>query len=165
MIVITIKCYITHPNKEFWHIISVLFISLMCHTPFVIKATRAQFNNLTMKYTPIIRGRCVQLILSERVLARWHVHGIVPVHRHGHWNVQQSGHILHRRFVCCRPGGCRGDTEQVVAQWWRLVALMKTLDLLHWRMRAVLHRYTAMAIKKACDGGAFVCCRRLFCLA
>jgi hypothetical protein len=37
----------------------------------VIRATQALFNNLTMKYTPKIRGRDVQLMLSERVLARW----------------------------------------------------------------------------------------------
>ena len=65
--------------------------------------------------------------------------GIVPAHRHCHQNGQQSGHILHRRFVFCHPGGRRGDTEQVVAQWWRLVAFMKALDLLHWGMLAVLH--------------------------
>jgi hypothetical protein len=28
-------------------------------------------NNLTMKYTPNIRGRCVQWMLLERVLAQW----------------------------------------------------------------------------------------------
>ena len=43
-------------------------------------------------------------------------HGIVPSHRPGHQNGQQSGHILHRCFVCCHPGGRRGNTEQVVAQ-------------------------------------------------
>ncbi len=43
------------------------------------------------------------------------VHGIVPPHHDGHQNGQKIGHILHRRFVCCRPGGRRGDTEQVVA--------------------------------------------------
>jgi hypothetical protein len=30
--------------------------------------------------------------------------GIVPAHRHGHRNGQQSGHILHFRFVFCHPG-------------------------------------------------------------
>jgi hypothetical protein len=41
---------------------------------------------------------------------------------------------------------------------------MKALDLLHRAMNAVLHRRTTMAIEMACKGGAFVCCRRLFCL-
>ena len=41
-----------------------------------------------------------------------HVRGIVPAHCHGHQNGQQSGHILHRCFVFCHPGGCRGDTER-----------------------------------------------------
>jgi len=51
------------------------------------------------------------------------VHSIVPAHCHGHQNIQQSGHILHRRFVLCHPGGRRGNTERVVARWRRLVAL------------------------------------------
>jgi len=62
--------------------------------------------------------------------------GIVPVHRHGHRNDQQSGFILHRRTVCCRPGCRRGNTERVVARWRRLVASIKALDLLHRVMRA-----------------------------
>jgi len=37
---------------------------------------------------------------------------IVPPHRDDHQNGHQSGYIMHRRFVCCRPGGRRGDTEQ-----------------------------------------------------
>ncbi len=91
--------------------------------------------------------------------------GIVTVHCHGHQNGQQSGHILHLRFVCCCPGGNRGNMEWVVAQWRQLVAFMKALDLFHWAMNAVLHRRTAIAIKMACNGGAFVRCHRLFCLA
>jgi hypothetical protein len=78
---------------------------------------------------------------------------------------QQSGHISHLRFVCCRLGGRRGDTERVVARWRHLVAYMKALDLVHPLMNAILHRRTAMAIEMACDGGAFVHCHRLFCLA
>jgi len=58
--------------------------------------------------------------------------GIVLAHRHGHQNGEQSGHILHGRFVFCRPGVHRGDTEQVVARWRHLVAFVKALDLLHW---------------------------------
>jgi len=89
---------------------------------------------------------------------------IVPAHRQGHRNGQQSGHILHRRFIFCCPGGRRGDTEQVVARWRRLVAFMKALDLLYQAMCAVSHHRTAMAIKMASNGGTFVCCGRIFCL-
>ena len=90
------------------------------------------------------------------------VRGIVPPHRHGHRNGQQSGYMLHRRFVCCRPGGRRGNTERVVNQWQRPVASGKALVMLHRAMRFVPHRHTAMAIKMARDGGAFVRRRRLF---
>jgi len=38
--------------------------------------------------------------------------GIVPAHRHGHRNGQQSGQILHFHFVCCRPGGRWGDSAK-----------------------------------------------------
>jgi len=91
--------------------------------------------------------------------------GIVPPHRHGHRNSQQSWFILHRRTFCCRPGGRRGNTERLVARWRRLVASIKALDLLHRLMRAVSHHRTAMAIEIASDGGAFVRRRHLFRLA
>ncbi len=55
-------------------------------------------------------------------------------------------------FVCC-PGSRWGNTEQVVTQWWRLVASGVALDMLHWAMRFVLHRRTAIAIKMANVGG------------
>jgi hypothetical protein len=64
----------------------------------------------------------------------------------------------------CRPGGHRGDTKRVVAQWRRPVASGKALVMLHWVMRSVLHRRTDMAIEMARDGGAFVRRRRLFLL-
>ena len=87
---------------------------------------------------------------------------IVPSHCHGHRNGQKSGYMLHRRNVCCHPGGRRGNTEQVGARWWCLVAFIKALDLLHRAMRAVLQYCTAMAIEIASDRGAFVRHRRLF---
>jgi hypothetical protein len=40
----------------------------------------------------------------------------------------------------------------------------EALVMLHRVMNAILHHRTAMAIKMACDGGAFVRCCRLFCL-
>jgi len=89
-------------------------------------------------------------------------HGIVPPHRDGHQNGQQSGYILHYCCVDCSPGGRRGNTERVVAQWRRSVASGEALVMLHWEMRSVLYRRTAMAIKMAHDGGTFVRRRRLF---
>jgi hypothetical protein len=56
-------------------------------------------------------------------------------------------------FACC-PGGRWGDTEQVVAQCRRPVASRVALDMLHWAMRFVLHRRTAMAIEMANNGGS-----------
>jgi hypothetical protein len=41
---------------------------------------------------------------------------------------------------------------------------LKSLDLFHRAMNAVLHRCTAMAIEMASNGGTFVRCRRVFCL-
>ena len=61
-----------------------------------------------------------------------------------------------------KTGGHRGNTERVVARWWRLVASIKALDLLHRAIRAVLHHRTAVAIEKASDRGAFVRRRHLF---
>ena len=75
--------------------------------------------------------------------------GIVPPHRHGHQNDQQRGGHFAHRCVDCRPGGCRGSTERVVARWQSLVGFMKALDHLHQAMRSVSHWRTAMAIKMA----------------
>ena len=57
---------------------------------------------------------------------------------------------------CCCPGGCRGNTEQVFAQWRHPVASGEALVMLHREMRSVWHWRTAMAIKMTHDGGAFV---------
>ena len=70
--------------------------------------------------------------------------------------------MLHRHFVCCRPGSCLGNTEQVVAQWRSLGASGEALVMLHRAMRSVFHRRTDMAIEMARDGGAFIRRRRLF---
>jgi hypothetical protein len=86
--------------------------------------------------------------------------GIVPPHRNHHQNGHQSGYILHYRCVDCRPGGCRGGTEQVVARWRRSVASGEALVMLHREVCSVLHRRTAMAIKMARDGGTFIRRRR-----
>ena len=93
------------------------------------------------------------------------VRGIVPAHRHGHQNCQQSGHIVHLCFVYCRPGSRRGDTEPVVARWQRPVASGVAMDMLHREMPHLPLQLLRTAIEMACDGGAFVRRRRLFCLA
>ncbi len=66
-------------------------------------------------------------------------------------------------FACC-PGGCRGNTEQVIAQWCHTEASSIALNMLHWAIRAALHPRIHMAIKMAHDGGTFLCCCCLFCL-
>jgi len=91
--------------------------------------------------------------------------GIIPPHYDGHQNGHQSEYILHRCFVCCRPGGRRGDTERVVARWRRPVASGVALDMLHQAMPHVLLQSLTMAIKMFHRGGAFVHRRRLFRLA
>ena len=73
--------------------------------------------------------------------------GIIPLHRDGHQNGQQSGYMFHYRCVDCHPGGRRGDTEQVVARWRRPAASGEALVMLHRSMRSVSHWRTAMAIK------------------
>jgi hypothetical protein len=76
---------------------------------------------------------------------------IVLPHRDGHRSGQQSGYMLHYCCVDCHPGGCRGDTERVVAQWRRPVASSEALVMLHQAMHSVLHWRTTMAIKMALD--------------
>jgi hypothetical protein len=72
------------------------------------------------------------------------------------------GQFFCRRFVCCCPGSRWGNTEQVVARWRRPVASGVALDMPHWAMLSVLLQRTAMAIKMANNGGAFVCYHQSF---
>jgi hypothetical protein len=76
----------------------------------------------------------------------------------------KAGPIFHRCFVCCHPGGCRGNTEQVVNRWRHLVASGVALDMPDRATLSVLLQPTRMAMETAYDGGAFVFCRCLFCL-
>jgi hypothetical protein len=46
----------------------------------------------------------------------------------------------------------------ILAQWWRPVASIKALDLLHWAMHAVLYWRTAAAINMTTFLGVFVDC-------
>ncbi len=57
-------------------------------------------------------------------------------------------------FVCCYPGGHRGNTEWVVAQWQSPEASGIALYMLLWAMHLVLHRRTTMGIKMAGRWGA-----------
>jgi hypothetical protein len=58
----------------------------------------------------------------------------------------------------------QGDTGQILAQWWRMMASRVALDLPAWVMCLVLYRLIRMTIKMASKVGAFVHCRRFFCL-
>jgi hypothetical protein len=60
-------------------------------------------------------------------------------------------------FVCCHPGGCWGDAEQVVARWQHPVASGLALGMLHHAMPSALLRRTTMTIKMANDGGTILC--------
>ncbi len=75
------------------------------------------------------------------------------------------GVFNHCCVVDCRRGIRGSDREQVVTRWRRPVAFDMTLDILHWEMPHELLQCLCMAIKMAYNGGAFVCCRCLFCLA
>ena len=129
----------------------------MCHTNIVIRATQALFQQFDHEIYPQNRGMHVQLMSIRAsacpmaVFSGFYESPGAPAHRHNHQNGQQSGHILHRCFVCCGPGGRRGDTEQVVARWQHPVASGIALDMLHWAMPSVSHHRTTMAIKMACD--------------
>ena len=108
--------------------------------------------------------------LSEQVLAQWwhpvaSSEALDPLHRAMHA-------VSYRRiamaietasfvgvfvdcclFACC-PGGCWGDTEQVVTRCRHPVASGVALGMLHQAMHFVLHRCTAMAMKMAGGQGA-----------
>jgi len=88
--------------------------------------------------------------------------GIVPPHRNDHRNGHQSGYIIYRCFVCCRPGGRQGDTERVFTRWRRPMASGVALDMLHRAMPHVSLQCLTMAINMVCRGVTFVCHRHLF---
>jgi hypothetical protein len=49
----------------------------------------------------------------------------------------------------------RGDTGQILAQWWHQVASKVVLDLVYWAMRLAPYHLICMAIKMASTGGAY----------
>ena len=87
------------------------------------------------------------------------VHRIVLLHRDDHRNGHQSGHIIH----CCLFAIALAAAG--VMQSGRPVASSVALDMLHRVMTHASLQCLTMAIEMACNGGAFVCRRRLFCLA
>ncbi len=75
------------------------------------------------------------------------------------------GAFCHCCFVCCRPGGSWGDTEQVVAWWHCPVASSKALDILQWSMHTALHpSCLCMVVKMAHIQSTFVHHCPLFCI-
>ena len=69
---------------------------------------------------------------------------------------RKVGIFFHRCVVDCRPGVCRSDTEQKVTRWRHPMASDMALDILLWAMLHELLQCLRMAIKMACNGGAFV---------
>ena len=66
----------------------------------------------------------------------------------------------------CRHGSRRGNTEQVVVRWRRLVAFMKAMDLLHWIGQCAryctiaspwLSKWPAMEVHLFVVAASFVC--------
>ena len=111
------------------------------------------------------QGRLDQLQLSAAILAQWQ--RLVASNKALNLLYQAMRAVLYQRtvtaikmaslfgtffcrcFVCCCPGSCRGNTEQVVAQWRCSVAFGVALDMPHWVMLSVLLMHTAVAIKTA----------------
>jgi hypothetical protein len=60
-----------------------------------------------------------------------------------------KGAFVHFCFVCCCPGSCWGNTEQVVTQWQCPVASGIALDMMHQAMSFALHRPSARPSKLA----------------
>jgi hypothetical protein len=114
-----------------------------------------------------------RLQLSAAILARWR-HPVASTKALDllHWKMCavlyrrtaavikiaiKVGAFFHSCFVCCRPGGCRGNTEQVLARWRHPEASSIALVMLHQAIQEALHPCIRMAIKMACNRGAFVC--------
>jgi hypothetical protein len=122
-----------------------------------------------MKILEKNQGRLDQLQLSATILAQWRhlvasnkalnllYQGMCAVlYRRTAAAIKMAsllGTFFHQCFVCCCPGSRWGDTEQVVARWRHPVASRVALDMLHWAMRFLSHRQTAMAIELANDRG------------
>ncbi len=170
-------CQVDPPNKLYTHLSWALLFCLICHTP--IKNWGLSVDPwpfpmvLTMKNIKKNHRSHVLFMLLDIILARWRR----PVASSKALDLLHCAmcEVTYRRiamaiktasfvgvfvdcclFACC-PGGCWGNTEQVVAQCRRPVASGVALDMLHWVMRFVLHRWTAVAIKTANNGGTCWC--------
>jgi hypothetical protein len=125
-------------------VLLVSLVSLICHTPFVIKGQHVNWSSFSQRNVRNNRSWCVPFIISEQMLVQWWrlvaymkatnlLHrakrAIVPPHCDGHQYGQQRWYILHRCFVDCCHGGRWGNTEQVVAQWQRPVASDVAVDM------------------------------------
>jgi hypothetical protein len=71
-------------------------------------------------------------------------------------SIKMASNVVHRRCFAWFSGGCRGNTEQVVAQWRYLEASGVAQDMLHRAMHSVLHRCTAMASEIASGRGTSI---------
>ena len=146
----------------------VSLVSLICHTPFVIKGQHVNWSSFSQRNVRNNRSWCAPFIISEQMLVQWWrlvayikatnlLHRakrtIVPPHRDGHQNGQQRWYIVHCCFVDCCHGGHWGNTEQVVAQWQRPVASDLAIDMLHWVMPHAPLQHFRTDIKMACNGG------------
>ena len=151
----------------------MLLISLICHNPIVIRGQHVNLSSFSRWNVRNNRSWCVPFLILEWVLTRWRclvafvkgdARGILQVHCNGHQNGQQWTH-LHPRFVCC-CSGCRprqygaSSRPMVASSGFRLA-----LDMLHRVKPNVSLQRLTMAIEMARNGGAFVCRRRLYCLA
>ena len=165
MIVITINCYFNHPNKVFWKNSYVLLVSLICHTHIVIRGQHvnlSSFSRWNVRNNRSWRVRLGNIRASARLMVAFSgfyeshepppssdAWGIVPSHREGHKNGQQSGYMFHHCWVDCCSGGRLSDMEQVVARWRHPVASGEALVMLHQAMPHVLLQCLGMPIKMA----------------
>jgi hypothetical protein len=161
------------PYKLYTHLSQALLFRLICHTPIKNRGLdvdpRPFPTVLTMKNIKKYHLSHVPFMLLDIIIARWRR----PVASSKALDLlHQAIHaVTYRRiataiklasfvgvfvdcclFACC-PGGCWGNTEQVVTRCRHPVASRVALDMLHWAMRFVSHRRTAMAIKMANNGG------------
>ena len=152
----------------------MLLVSLICHTPIVIRGQHVNWSSFSLSnvrnnrswrvpFYNIGASACPMVAFSGFNESHKPPPLIVLPHRNGHQNSQQRGYVLHHRFVDCRHGGHRGNTEQVVARCQHPVASDVAVDMLHRAMPHVPLQRLRTAIKMACDGGTFCSLLPIFC--
>ncbi len=160
-------------------------MSLICHTPIVIRgylcAFVAFFDDLTMRNIEKTGVGMSNWWLSEQVFAQWwHPGASSEALDLLHWamhgvlyrcitmaikTARKVGVFIHPCVVDCFPDIRGSNTEQIVARWWCPLAFDMALDFLYLATPHELLQCLRMAITMACNGGTFVCCCCLFCLA